>query len=247
MTPSSQGKVDQKENINIWLEQINDQSKAAVSIDCVIFGYSGDELYVLLIECNMPPFEKMKSLVGDLVRNDEHLKEGASRILAERTGLKDVYMEQVQAFGIPDRHPLGRVISVVYFTIISIHNYDLIDLDQRKPHWIAIKDIDKLAFDHKKILDTSLATLRNKIRNYPLLFNALPKNFTLIQLQQAYENILGISFDKRNFRRKLNGMPYIKFTNEMQQDVSHRPAKLYTFDFEMYEKLKEQGKALFQL
>lgn len=233
--------VHKNENINTWLRQINEDAKAAVSIDCVIFGYQEGRLKVLAINCDMPPYVGHHSLVGDLVRSDEHLKEGANRILREKTGLTDVYMEQVQAFGIPDRHPLGRVISIAYFTLISVNDYQIDRATELSPHWIDLKEINVLAFDHQKILNTSLKVLRERIRQYPIALEILDTKFTLIQLQQVLESVLAKPLDKRNFRRKVSQLKYLIALDETEKDVNHRPAKLYTFDFEVYKRDIAQG------
>lgn len=226
--------MQKKENINTWLQQINDSAKAAVSVDCVIFGYDNTELKVLTIECNMPPYEGKKSLVGDLVQSDENLAQAASRVLKDRVGLEDLYLEQVNTFGQPNRHPLGRVISTAYVTIVSISDHTLNKVLDRNPKWIPLKSINEMAFDHKLILKKCTKKLRRRIHSYPIVFSVLPQKFTIIDLQTIYESILDKKLDKRNFRRKVNKVPYIIDLEELQSDVNHRPAKLYSFDFEKY-------------
>ena len=230
------------ENINIWLSQINTDYKAALSVDCVIFGYTEADLYVAVIDCNMPPYEGLYSLVGDLVRPNENANEAAHRIVKQRTKLKDLYLEQVHTFTNVDRHPLGRVISIAYFSLIKLDEYwgkEPEDFPSMK--WINVNEIDKLAFDHNEILDKCIAQLRDQIKAQPLGFNLLPKKFTLNQLQELYEVILQIQLDKRNFRRKLLGFGMLQELDEYQQAVSHRPAKYYTFDKELFDKRKSEG------
>jgi len=233
-------KLRRSENINTWLSELNSEAKAAVSVDCVIFGYNEKELSVLQIECNMPPHKGKMSLIGDLVKSKETLDEAASRILDQITGLSEVYQEQVQAFSRPDRHPLGRVISVAYYSLIKKDDYEIIDREHKHLQWVPLAEIDKMAFDHNCIIDVCFETLKKHLREKPIGFSMLPKKFTLIQLQKLYEIILGIKLDKRNFRRKLNNTGLLIDLSEFQVDVSHRPAKLYSFDAAKYEALRSR-------
>lgn len=220
-----------KGNINTWLEQINHEFRTAVSVDCVIFGYDDDGLKVLLIKCDMPPFENQLSLLGDLVHPNETTDEAAYRVLSYRTGLDDIYLEQVQVFSGLGRHPLGRVITISYYSLIKI-DADLMNhiKSNNALEWKNVQDITTLAFDHKLIVDTCLMKLQKQLREHPIGFKLLPQKFTLLQLQKLYELVLGINLDKRNFRRKLNNLGILKETGELESDVSHRPAKLYYFD-----------------
>lgn len=225
----------ENENINSWISQINVDYKLAISVDCVIFGYTDNDLYVALRPCNMPPYEGKLSLVGDLLRPNENLNESAKRVLLERTGLHDLYLEQVETFSKVDRHPLGRVVTVAYYSLIKLDEYQ----DSLKGHeedmiWKNVKEVADLAFDHLMILETSLERLRKQMKDQPIGFNLLPEKFTLNQLQQLYEIVLGIELDKRNFRRKLKNLDILQDEKELQADVSHRPAKLYSFNKQKY-------------
>jgi len=232
----------QSENINTWISQINSEFKTAVSVDCVIFGYDKQHLRVLLLKSDMEPFEDHYSLVGDLVRPDENLDESANRILTERTGLHDLYMKQVAAYSDIGRHPLGRVITIAYYSLVKLDK-DLLDIAKNNKNlkWKKVKDIDKLAFDHNDILDDCLSKLKVQLREKPIGFQLLPKKFTLKQLQNLYETVLDLELDKRNFRRKLNALNILIDLDETQSDVNHRPAKLYAFDVEAYRKRKRKG------
>jgi len=237
----------EKENINTWITRINTDSKAAISVDCVVFGYDETGLKILLIDCDMPPHEGKMSIVGDLVRSDENLDQAATRILEQRTGLANLYMEQVKAFSEPKRHPLGRVITLAYYSLIKIKDYIIVDKEHKQPKWINIEDIGDLAFDHNEIVSTCLESLQKKVREHPIGFSLLPKKFSLMQLQNLYETVLGIELDKRNFRRKLNSLKLLIDLGENQKEVSHRPAKLYSFDFEKYDSKRKKGKLNFEL
>lgn len=203
-----------------------DYFNIAISVDCVIFGYDEKELKVLVIKSDLEEFSNMYSLLGDLVKPDEDLEDASYRILRERTGLDDVYLEQVQAFGSLDRHPSGRVITIAYYSLIDIKHHKL-QLSHNELHWHAVNEIKKLAFDHKLILDTCLARLQEKVMEHPVVFNLLPEKFSLRELQEVYEAILGVSLDRRNFRKKIAIKDWLVDMDEMENDVPHRPGKLY--------------------
>ena len=176
-----------EENINTWIEHIGEKSKVAISVDCVIFGYDENALKVLVLDCNMPPFEGLPSLVGDLIQGDESLEDAAQRVLFQRTGLSNLYLEQVYTFSSSDRHPLGRVISTAYYSLMQISDYQARPLEYENVYWLDIEDIDKMAFDHKDILDVCLMRLRRTVKEKPIGFHLLPSKFTLLQLQSLYE------------------------------------------------------------
>lgn len=229
------------ENINTWITHLNPDAKISLSVDCVIFGYDEEGLKVLLIDCNMPPYEGKKSLLGDLVQMNETLEHAVIRVLQKRTTLTDLYFEEVKAYSEPDRHPLGRVVSVAYYSFIKISDYKIHDNEDKHLEWIPINEIGDLAFDHRAILDDSFARLKKKIRRHPIGFSVLPKKFTLMQLQSFYETVLQVNLDRRNFRRKLSSLKLLIDLDEIQDNVSHRPAKLYSFNFEKYNRKLEKG------
>ena len=198
----------------------------AVSVDCVIFGYENKQLKVLLIKSDLEEFAGLFSLLGDLVRPDENLDEASYRVLQERTGLQDVYLEQVQTFGAINRHPSGRVVTTAYFSLVNSKSHKL-KLTDNELHWHAVNKIERLAFDHKLILDTCLQRLREKVLEQPIVFNMLPDKFSLRELQDIYEAILGIELDRRNFRKRINLKNWLVDLNQMEEDVPHRPGKLY--------------------
>ena len=229
------------ENINTWISELNADAKAAVSVDCVIFGYNEKELSVLLIECNMPPHIGKLSLLGDLVNNKETVDQAAVRVLKQTTGLSDLYMEQVAVFSNPERHPLGRVISIAYYSLVQTDKYDLIDKKNKHLQWVPVKQIKNMAFDHREIIHSCQESLKKRLREKPVGITMLPEKFSLIQLQKLYEIIFDSKLDKRNFRRKLLSSGYLKDLSESQKDVSHRPAKLYSFDYEKYRAMEKEN------
>jgi 8-oxo-dGTP diphosphatase len=211
------------------LEKIShlDYFKIAISVDCVIFCYENKELNVLLIKSDLEEFSGLFSLLGDLVRPDEDLDSASYRILQERTGMEDVYLEQVHTFGSLNRHPSGRVITTAYFSLIDAKHQKL-RLTNNDLHWHPVKGIKKLAFDHKVIVDTCHKRLREQIIDHPLVFNLLPEKFSLRELQEVYQAILSVDLDRRNFRKKITLKDWLVDLNEMEEDVPHRPGKLYT-------------------
>ena len=200
--------------------------KALVSVDCVIFGFANNELKVLLIKSDLEVYKDRWSLLGDLLNPDEDLESASYRVLSERTGMEDVYLEQVHTFGSVGRHPSGRVITTAYYSLIDIKHHKL-QLNQNELHWHSVQDIKKLAFDHKKILDTCLNRLREQVMEHPVVFNLLPEKFSLRELQDLYQAILDIDLDRRNFRKKIAIKDWLIDLNEMENDVPHRPGKLY--------------------
>jgi 8-oxo-dGTP diphosphatase len=206
-----------------------DYFRIALSVDCVIFGFEDDALKVLVIKCNIKEYKGKWSLLGDLVRPDEDLDSASYRILKDRTGLDDVYLEQVQTFGKVNRHPAGRVITTTYFSLVNIKDHQL-KLNDNELHWHPVNDVTEMAFDHKEILTICMERLREKVIDHPVVFNLLPKKFSLRELQSLYEAILNIKLDRRNFRKKFFTMDWLIDLNELEEDVPHRPGKLYKFN-----------------
>ena len=198
----------------------------AVSVDCVIFGYADKALKVLLIKSDLEEFAGMMSLLGDLVRPDEDLDEASYRVLKNRTGLDDVYLEQVHTFGNVNRHPSGRVITTAYYSLVNKKNNGL-QLPNHDVSWHNVRMVKELAFDHRQILDTCLQRLQEKAMEHPIVFNLLPEKFSLRELQDLYEAILGVELDRRNFRKRIVLKDWLVDLNEMEKDVPHRPGKLY--------------------
>ena len=235
-------KAKQLKNIKtlqVIQSEVENTNRIALSVDCIIFGFDEAKLKVLLIRSDLKKYSSKWSLLGDLVFPNEDLDAAAYRILKQRTGLSDVYLEQVSTFGTVDRHPAGRVVTVAYCSLINVQHHKLNILDNEL-HWHDVKSVTDLAFDHQQIFDTCLQQLQKRVREHPLGFNLLPKKFSLRDLQNLYEAILDIKLDRRNFRKKFFSMDFLVDLNEMEQDVSHRPGKLYKFDYEKYEKRKKK-------
>ena len=210
-----------------------------LTVDCVIFGFEENKLKVLLIKSDLELFDGRLSLLGDIVKDNEELNDAAYRILKERTGMNDVFLDQVRAFGHPGRHPGGRVITVAYCSLLNINHHEL-KIHDNDLNWHSVATLKKMAFDHKEIVDACYAWLQKRIQEHPLGFNLLPDKFSLRELQNLYEAILGVTLDRRNFRKKFASMDLLIDIEEMEQDVPHRPGKLYKFNFEKYEKGKRK-------
>ncbi|WP_237722196.1 NUDIX hydrolase [Sediminibacterium roseum] len=213
--------------------------KVPLTVDCVIFGFEENKLKVLLIKSDLEAFSGKLSLLGDIVKHNEELDDAAYRVLKERTGMNDVFLEQVRAFGSPNRHPGGRVITVAYCSLLNIHHHEL-KIHDNDLHWHSVASLKEMAFDHKEIVDVCYAWLQKRIQEHPLGFNLLPDKFSLRELQNLYEAILNVTLDRRNFRKKFASMDLLIDIDEMEQDVPHRPGKLYKFNFEKYKKSKRK-------
>ncbi len=213
-----------------------DYFNIAISVDCVIFGYDDKELKVLLIKSDLEEFAGLDSLLGDLIRTDEDLETASYRILKDRTGLDDVFLEQVQAFGSLDRHPSGRVITIAYYSLLDIKHHKL-QLSHNELNWHPVNEIKKMAFDHKLILESCLNRLQQQVMEHPVIFNLLPEKFSLRELQELYQAILGFELDRRNFRKKISLKDWLVDIDEMENDVPHRPGKLYKLKPEFKKKM----------
>jgi 8-oxo-dGTP diphosphatase len=219
------------------VELVNTYPQVSLTVDCVIFGFNDNALQVLLIQSDLDQFKNQLSLLGDIVKMDEHLDAAASRVVKQRTGMDHLYLEQVHTFSEVGRHPGGRVITTVYASLLNCKDVQLKILDN-DIKWHPVADIHTMAFDHKKILDFAISWLQKRIQEHPLAFSLLPEKFSLRQLQSVYEAILNTTLDRRNFRKKFASMGLLQDTQEMEMHVSHRPGKLYTFDYKQYQSNK---------
>ena len=211
-----------------------EHSKVWVSVDCIIFGFDEGKLRILIGKRQMDPGRGEWSLYGGFVRSDENIDEAANRVLYDLTGLRNVYMRQVGAFGSVDRDPGERVISIAYYALINVNDYE----DRlRKEHcveWVNIDDIPRLYSDHNEMVRKALKLMRQKIKTEPIGFRLLPSLFTLTQLQRLYEAIHGEELDKRNFRKRIKDMDFIEKTELIDKKGSKRGASLYRFNKRIY-------------
>jgi 8-oxo-dGTP diphosphatase len=208
-----------------------------ITVDCVIFGFDENELKVLLIRSDLEMYKDKWSLLGDFATDNEELTDAAYRVLKQRTGMDDVYLEEVKTFSRPDRHPGGRVLTVAYCSLLNINDHQLKKMDNEL-HWHNVHGLKNMAFDHSLIIHECYEWLQKRIQEHPLGLNLLPNKFSLRQLQLLYEAILNIKMDRRNFRKKFFNMDFLIDTGEYENDVSHRPGRLYQFNFKKYEQNK---------
>lgn len=209
-----------------------------ITVDTVILTIRKKKLKVLLVQRTQEPFKDHWALPGGYIRLSETLDDAAKRVLMEKTGVKNVYLEQLYTFGDPLRHPKSRVITVGYYALIRSEDIQLsFDTDQTKAvKWHSIYELPSLAYDHKQIIKYAIERLRERLEYTPVAFQLLPKRFTLTQLQKTYEMILGKEIDKRNFRKKMLSSELLTELEEMTKEGSKRPARLYSFNKAYIEK-----------
>jgi 8-oxo-dGTP diphosphatase len=216
--------------------------RGALTVDCVVFGFDGGELKILLIQRGIEPFKGEWALPGGFVDPGETLDEAALRELKEETGLENVFLEQLYTFGAVMRDPRERVVSVAYVALVQPDDHTTqAQTDADDARWFHTSDIPELAFDHSEILTMGISRLRGKLRYEPIGFELLPEKFTLPQLQKLYESVLGNELDKRNFRKKVLSFDLLIPLDEKLREGPHRPAQLYRFNPERYEELKNEG------
>ncbi len=230
-------------------DKFENQANPNVSVDCVVFGFDGSDLKVLLVQRhlrdNLDINDDTLVLPGDLINDDEDLDDAASRVLKGLTGIRNIFLEQVGAFGSPERlmkerdqawlkavrlEPSARVITVGYFALVNIKNYKIKPAGFAKHIlWQDYDTVEELGFDHNEILEAAIAKLRNKLYREPVGFQLLGKEFSLHQLYTLYNEIMGGGIDRRNFRRKMLKTGFLQETENYQEGVPHKPARLYTF------------------
>lgn len=214
----------------------------ALATDCVILGVDGGELKLLLTEREKEPFKNKWALPGGFVFPEETTEECARRILLEKTGIDQVFIEQLYTFSAADRDPRERIVSVAYFALVNKQSYELIaGRDTLKSEWFGLSELPALAFDHAEIVNLAVQRLKGKVSYQPIGFELLDEKFTLSQLQAVYESILGMEIDKRNFRKKVLAMGVLKELGEKETNVPRKAAMLYRFDKQAYEALTREG------
>jgi ADP-ribose pyrophosphatase YjhB (NUDIX family) len=212
----------------------SDHAKVWVSVDVIIFGFEQNKLKVLLGRRQMDPGRGEWSLYGGFVSADESLDECADRTLEELTGLKNLYIRQVGAFGSVDRDPGERVISIAYYALINVNEYDEKLRISHGVEWVEIDKLPPLYSDHNEMVSQALRIMRQKIKTQPISFSLLPQLFTLTQLQRLYEAVGGQEIDKRNFRKRIKEMDFIEKTELIDKTSSKRGAFLYRFNKNAY-------------
>lgn len=214
--------------------------RPSVTTDCVIFGYDGRDLKILLVQRGIQPFKGMWAFPGGYLQMDEDAIDGAKRELKEETGLEDAFIEQFKTFSAVDRDPRGRVITIAHLALVKISEVRGAD-DAADARWFSLSEVPQLAFDHDMILREAMAVLKQKIHFEPIGFELLPEVFTMPQLQNLYESILDVRFDRRNFANKILKLGILEDTGERPRDASSRVPVRYRFNKEKYSQLKSKG------
>lgn len=225
------------------MEELNYHYKyphPSVTTDCVIFGFDGAKLKVLLIERGLEPFKGRWAFPGGFMRMDESAEEGALRELREETGLTGAYIKQFHTFSDPHRDPRERVITIAYYALVRIQDVKGGD-DAAKAQWFDLEEVPSLAFDHDRILRRAMQELRRQIHFEPIGFELLPEKFTMTALQRLYEAILDVKFDRRNFSKKMLHFGLLDQLDEKEKSPRAKDAFLYTFNAEMYNEMKQKG------
>ena len=216
------------------LELYKQQTKCLVALDSIIFGFDGEELKLLLVKRGVESDKETWSLMGGWLSPNETLQQAADRILFELTGLTEVYLEQVSTFGEPTRDPIERTVSIAYFALINVPDYETRISHAYDAQWFSMSDLPELLFDHREMVDMAVERLRYKAAFHPIGFELLPEKFTIPQLQKLYEAIYGTDMDKRNFSRKIMSTNLLVKLKEKQKGNSKKGAYLYQIDTTRY-------------
>ncbi len=223
------------------LNKYKSHDRLLVAIDCIIFGFDGNQLQALLIKRGFEPEKGKWSLMGGFTNQDESTDEAAVRVLHQLTGMNNIYMEQLYCFSDVNRDPAGRVISIAYFALINIADYSEQLQFEHEAKWFPLDKIPDLIFDHKKMVALAKERLQQKVANHPIGFELLPEKFTLPQLQSLYEAIYESPLDKRNFTRKILSLEILNRLNEKNKSSSRKGAFYYVFDKNKYQELNHDG------
>lgn len=221
-------------------QYIYEYPRPMVATDCVIFGFDGNDMQVLLVKRAEEPFKDGWVLPGGFLKMEESAEASAISMLQSKTGLSDTYMEQFHTFSAPDRDVRGRVISIAYYALVRKQEVK-VGANAASADWFSLNKLPELHFDHKQILDLALEKLRERIMFKPVGFELLPEKFTMRELQQLYQAILGVEFDRRNFSKKILHVGLLTDLDETAWPTPKRGAKLYKFNAENYNKLKDKG------
>ncbi len=216
------------------MTEITTETKILLAVDCIIFGFDGENLKILLIKRGFEPEKDKWSLMGGFIKVNESLDEAANKILLQLTGLDGVYMEQLHAFGNPDRDAIERIVSIAYFALIDIHKYETQLNDRYHAEWFLVNEMPKLVFDHDDMVEIAKQKIRYKAALHPLLFELMPRKFTIPQLQSLYEGVYNTKIDNRNFIRKLTSTGLLIKLEEKDKSSSKKGAFYFKLDKKKY-------------
>lgn len=221
--------------------EYKNHDRILLAVDCIIFGFDGRKLQALCIKRGIDPEKGKWSLMGGFVDSNEDVDTAASRVLKQRTGLADIYMEQLYCFGDVRRDSAGRVVSIAYFSLINIKEYSEQLQDNYEARWFDLEKMPSLIFDHEQMVVRAKEHLQEKVATQPIGFALLPEKFTLPQLQNLYEAIYESPLDKRNFARKILSLGILNKLSEKEKQSSRKGAFYYIFDKDKYNRLEQEG------
>ena len=210
------------------------QTRVLVAVDCIIFGFDGENLKVLLMKRGIMPEKNKWSLIGSFVTKSESLEQAATRVLKKFTGIEGLYMHQLRTFSEPDRDPLERTLSTAFTTLIDIHQYEKQIIPDYHAEWFPLDKKPRLIFDHDTMLKMAQQELRYQAASHPILFEMLPEKFTIPQLQNLYEGVYQTRFDNRNFSRKVLSTELLTKLNEKDKSGSKKGAFYYKLNKRKY-------------
>lgn len=218
-----------------------DNTKFLIAADCIIFGFKKKELHLLLTRRPVEPLKNAWSLMGGFMEENESLTDAAEKVLFRYTQQKNIYMEQVGAYGDVNRDLGGRVVSVAFYALVRMEKFDTSLARRFDAKWMNVRELPPLIFDHDQMVQDALTLLRYKVSMQPIIFNFFESKFTLPALQDLYEAIYQIPIDKRNFRKKLISMNILDKHDEKDKSGSKRGAHYYSFNKEKYESFLNKG------
>lgn len=218
------------------MPQYKNQSHYLLAVDCIVFGFDGQNLKILLIQRGFEPEKGKWSLMGGFVQPEESADEAAGRILTGLTGLKGIYLEQLHTFSKPDRDPIERTFSITYFALIDINQYEQQINDQYHAEWFLLGEMPQLIFDHTEMVNMARKKLRYRAAIHPILFELLPERFTIPLLQSLFEDVFDTTFDKGNFSRKISSTGMLLRQKDKDKLGSKKGAYYYQLDKKHYKK-----------
>lgn len=213
------------------IKQFHQYQNPSLAVDIVLFGYHENKLSVMLLNRKEEPFKDQWTLPGGFIQMEETLLQVCERIMKTKTGLDKLFLEQLYSFDEIGRDPRGRVVSISYFGLINPHKFEVVAGNMANDvKWFPVKKLPKFGFDHKKIFTIAMERLKAKILYNPIGFELLDETFTMTELHELYECILGLEIDRRNFRRKILDSEYIVATGTKREGLKNRHPDLYRFN-----------------
>ena len=211
-----------------------------VAIDCVIFGFDGEEIKLLLFKREVEPFKNEWALIGGFIDDRENIEDGVNRILQDKVGLKNIFLEQTRCYGKSDRDPGGRVLSIGHYALIPLKDHELQVVESFQGKWFSFDDIPELILDHNLIIEDAKSLLRNKAQQLAVGFELLSEKFTLPELKRVYDSIFERTLDKRNFRKKILSLGILEKLDEKDRSMSKKGAWFYRFNKQKYNETKSK-------